>query len=456
MGRVLIEKLLRSCPDIEAIYLLVRSKIGKRPAERVKEFTEGVIFEHLKTTDPNQFNKLYCVCGDITKPCLDLSNDDFHMLCDKVDIIFHMAANVKFDQQLKDALMMNTGGTLRILELAKQCKKLRAFVHVSTSYCHCDRDELEEKIYGAPHDPRKMLELVTWLEDDLISLLTPRLIKKSPNTYAYTKCLTEQLVSEYAKILPIAICRPSIVSACLKEPIPGWVGNLNGPTGLIVGAGKGIIRTMHCNPEMVGDLVPVDLAINCMILIGKELYEERPEVGEIMVVHATSGKDNQIKWGEALEMGRKHFYDNPFSVCLWYPGGSIKSNYLLHIIAVFFFHLIPAYVVDFIMIMTKQKPFLVRAQQRIQNGLSVLQYYTTRNWYFHNENIKKISGKLNSKDREEFSVDFNKINWNEYILNSVLGARQYCMKEGPETLPYARKVLKRLYYADMADRKSVV
>lgn len=52
--------------------------------------------------------------------------------------------------------------------------------------------------------------MVTWMDDDLLALLTPRLIKNAPNTYAYTKCLTEQLVSEYASEIPIAIARPSI------------------------------------------------------------------------------------------------------------------------------------------------------------------------------------------------------------------------------------------------------
>lgn len=31
--------------------------------------------------------------------------------------------------------------------------------------------------------------------------------------------------------LPLAIVRPSIVTAAKQEPIPGWVDNLNGPTG---------------------------------------------------------------------------------------------------------------------------------------------------------------------------------------------------------------------------------
>lgn len=47
------------------------------------------------------------------------------------------------------------------------------------------------------------------MDEKLLELITPHLIKNSPNTYAYTKCLTEQLVNEYSKLLPIAIARPA-------------------------------------------------------------------------------------------------------------------------------------------------------------------------------------------------------------------------------------------------------
>lgn len=37
-----------------------------------------------------------------------------------------------------------------------------------------------------------------------------RLLKGLPNTYAYTKALTEDLVNSYAGKVPIVIARPSI------------------------------------------------------------------------------------------------------------------------------------------------------------------------------------------------------------------------------------------------------
>lgn len=50
-----------------------------------------------------------------------------------------------------------------------------------------------------------------------------------------------------------------------QEPVAGWINNIYGATGVVVGAGLGILRTMHCDPDMIADLVPADMVINVMI-----------------------------------------------------------------------------------------------------------------------------------------------------------------------------------------------
>lgn len=52
----------------------------------------------------------------------------------------------------------------------------------------------------------------------------------------------------------------------MKEPVAGWVDNLNGPIGLLVGGGKGVIRSMHCKAELLAQIIPVDYAINGIIV----------------------------------------------------------------------------------------------------------------------------------------------------------------------------------------------
>ena len=58
------------------------------------------------------------------------------------------------------------------------------------------------------------------------------MIGERPNTYTFSKAITEQLLNQEKGQLPISIVRPSIVTGSVKEPIPGWVDNLNGPGGI--------------------------------------------------------------------------------------------------------------------------------------------------------------------------------------------------------------------------------
>lgn len=89
-----------------------------------------------------------------------------------------------------------------------------------------------------------------------------------PNTYTFTKAVAEDLVKRNGKSLPMVLFRPAIVIGTSKEPVSGWIDNLYGPTGIVVGVGAGIIRCLHADPETVSDLVPVDLVVNAVLATG--------------------------------------------------------------------------------------------------------------------------------------------------------------------------------------------
>ena len=46
LGKVTVEKLLRSCPEISTIYVLVRPKKGKSPEERLEELVRCPVSLH--------------------------------------------------------------------------------------------------------------------------------------------------------------------------------------------------------------------------------------------------------------------------------------------------------------------------------------------------------------------------------------------------------------------------
>ena len=46
----------------------------------------------------------------------------------------------------------------------------------------------------------------------------------------FTKAMAERLLEEERGRLPVSVVRPTMVAGAVKEPTPGWVVNLDGPT----------------------------------------------------------------------------------------------------------------------------------------------------------------------------------------------------------------------------------
>lgn len=65
-------------------------------------------------------------------------------------------------------------GTKRVLDLAKQMKRLVCFMHLSTAFCHVDQEELGECIFDPPHDPHEIMKLVQWMDEETLDLITPK------------------------------------------------------------------------------------------------------------------------------------------------------------------------------------------------------------------------------------------------------------------------------------------
>ncbi|XP_026685712.1 putative fatty acyl-CoA reductase CG5065 isoform X2 [Diaphorina citri] len=166
MGKTLTEKLLRACPHLERVYLLVRPKKGKTVSERLDELFEDRLFSRLKAEVPHFRSKISVVTGDVSLPGLGLSAADRAVLRRNVTVVFHGAATVRFDENIKVAIAINIFGVQAMLELAKEMKHLKSFVHVSTAYTHCPRQEIDEVFYPPPYDYKDFMELVMSRSDD--------------------------------------------------------------------------------------------------------------------------------------------------------------------------------------------------------------------------------------------------------------------------------------------------
>lgn len=82
------------------------------------------IFEKLREESPDVLEKLVPIEGDVSQEDLALSKADSQLLAEEVSVVIHLAATLKLDAALKDAIVQNTLGTQRVLQLGKQMAKL--------------------------------------------------------------------------------------------------------------------------------------------------------------------------------------------------------------------------------------------------------------------------------------------------------------------------------------------
>jgi alcohol-forming fatty acyl-CoA reductase len=210
MGKVLIEKLLRSCSDLKQILVLMRPKRGQTGAERIEAFANIPLFEKLMAKDPEALKKLVPVYGDISEENLGLSNDHLSLVVRETDVVFHFAATLNFQEPIRNAVEMNVKGLDYVMTLSKQMPNIKVVVHLSTAYCNPDQEVMHEEVYDFDMKPRQLIDILDILSDKVVDKVEGSLTASHPNTYTYTKRLGELLVVEKRENLPICIVRPSM------------------------------------------------------------------------------------------------------------------------------------------------------------------------------------------------------------------------------------------------------
>ncbi|PWA30165.1 hypothetical protein CCH79_00014967 [Gambusia affinis] len=443
------------------------------------------LFDRVREENPDFHQKIVPISSELTQPGLSISAADVERLTACVNIVFHCAATIRFDEPLnsklsankhsetlnfssptqshscstftssthlvpslslslscRHALQLNVIATQQLLSLAQQMHHLEAFIHISTAYANCNRKHIDEIIYPPPVAPKKLIESVEWMDDGIVRDITPRLIGDRPNTYTYTKALAECVVQQEQDKLNIGIIRPSIVGASWQEPFPGWIDNFNGPSGVFIAAGKGILRTMRANNDAVADLIPVDVVINLTLAAGWYTAVHRPKTA--LVYNCTTGNINPFHWGEIEHHVMSSFKRNPLEQAFRRPNANITSNYLINQYWILVSHKIPAFIYDLFLRLCGQKPQMMRIFNRLHKAIHLLEYFSNQDWEWNSENMSMLMGQLTPEDRKTFNFDVRQLNWPEYIENYCIGTKKYVLNEDMSDIPAARQHLRKL------------
>lgn len=125
----------------------------------------------MKKLNPRSLQKLQFIEGDASELNLGMSEVNIEKL-KTCSVIFHAAACVRFDDALKNAILLNTRGTREICELASKIPGLKALVHVSTAYIQPKNTFVQEKLYPMDCDWRTYIKFAETYSMEMLNWLT--------------------------------------------------------------------------------------------------------------------------------------------------------------------------------------------------------------------------------------------------------------------------------------------
>lgn len=395
------------------------------------------------------------MAGDVGEDNLGLSPEDRKNLTDNVNVIFHSAATLDFAETLKSTVKINLLGTRRMLELAKECRNLKAFLHVSSAYVNSFRSTADEVIYPLTEDPERLISLVDKLTDEELEKETPKILGDHPNTYTITKHMAEHEVQKHQSEFPCAIVRPSMIIGAWKEPIPGWTISKNGPQGFLMGASKGVIRRLPVGKELVYDYIPVDVVVNELVVAAFHAGLTEPKTVE--VYQCTSSTRNPFRWIAVENKINNYLHKYPLKSAVWYPHLKFLPSVSWFKISAIFFHIIPAIILDTVTRIAGGRPMyvaekkkklpipinsfnfsLMKLHRNVNASLDRLEKFIFTEWAFSATKTMDLQKWLQPVDQNDFNLDIKQLEWQEYFSDLTLGARKYLSKENPKNLPAAK------------------
>ncbi len=215
--------------------------------------------------------------GDLTSPQLGLDPSCQEMLASEVSEIVHCAADTRFGLPLDAARAVNTTGTTSLLRLARRCRRLERFVHVSTVY-------VAGRASGAFGEGPLVHEQGFY------------------NTYQQSKYEAEQLVVAAMVDIPAVIVR---MSSLIGDSRSGQVRQLNHVHQLMKLLPHNVLPIVPGLPSAPIDLIPTDWAIPALA------HVIRAGVRAGSVYQICAGTERSLGVTELIELTVRAYESHP-------------------------------------------------------------------------------------------------------------------------------------------------
>lgn len=72
------------------------------------------MFQRVRKEKPQTMKKVVALNGDVSMENLGLSSQQMGTLMNEIDVVFHLAATLRLESKLKDAIVMNTVNLIKL------------------------------------------------------------------------------------------------------------------------------------------------------------------------------------------------------------------------------------------------------------------------------------------------------------------------------------------------------
>src|SRR5437868_13038609 len=139
------------------------------------------------------------------------------------------------------------------------------------------KEHAAKDLHGAALENQVRKNRIRWLRNYLTEAGTKRAQELGwPNTYTFSKSLSESLIAKHGVGLAVAVVRPAIVETAVAKPFVGWNEGINTSASLSYLLGT-YFRQLPTNERKRLDIIPVDAVCRGMTLIAAAVVEQRHE-----------------------------------------------------------------------------------------------------------------------------------------------------------------------------------
>ncbi|XP_061372165.1 fatty acyl-CoA reductase 2, chloroplastic-like [Gastrolobium bilobum] len=470
LAKVLIEKILRTEPDVGKMYLLIKAENKEAAIERLQsEIINTELFRclrqiHGKSYQAFMLSKLVPVVGNICESNLGLDEDSSDVIADEVDVIVNSAANTTFDERYDTAININTKGPCRLMGIAKKCKKLKLFLQVSTAYVNGQThgrimerpfsiedctvrenfmSEVSPKILPTL-DIEGEINLVSnykgniehnFLAQEMRELGLERARRYGwQDTYVFTKAMGEMMINKLREDIPVVIIRPSVIESTFREPFPGWMEGNRMMDPIVLCYGKGQLTGFLVDPNGVLDVVPADMVVNATL--AAMARHGMTQKSDINVYQIASSVVNPLVFQDLARLLYEHYSSSP---CIDSKGRPIQVPLmkLFSSTEEFSDHLWrDAIHKSGLTDMTHSKEVSQKLENICRKSVEQAKYlasiyepYTFYGGRFDNSNTQRLMEGMSEEEKRKFGFDVKGIDWKNYITSvHIPGLRRHVMK----------------------------